>query len=36
MKTREEAVTFGLTFPDAYIECPFRRSELAADPGEGQ
>ena len=24
MKTREEAVTFGLTFPDAYMECPFR------------
>ncbi len=24
MKTREEAVTFGLTFPDTYMERPFR------------
>ena len=24
MKTREEAVSYGLTFPDTYVEMPFK------------
>ena len=27
MKTREEAIQFGLSFPDSYIDRPFRTAD---------
>lgn len=36
MKTREEALNYGLSFPNTYMEMPFHESQLAAGTCEGQ
>lgn len=37
MKIREEALNYGLTFPNTYMgKCPFHESQLAAGTCEGQ
>ncbi len=36
MNTREEAIKYGLSFANTYVEAPFRNQNSAASTGEGK